>query len=71
MVSAEADNRPPEETERPIDEKLQEWSKFGIAIHHAGLELSDRHLVEAWFKAGRLKMLISTSVSRQNLIIED
>jgi replicative superfamily II helicase len=44
------------------DDSLHKWSQNGIAIHHAGLESGDRHLIEDWFRKGRLRMLVSTSV---------
>jgi replicative superfamily II helicase len=35
----------------------------GIAVHHAGLDMEDRRKIEQWYKDGRLKVLVCTSVS--------
>jgi len=51
------------DVQRLEDEMLHKWSQHGIAVHHAGLEIGDRHLIEDWFRTGRLRMLVSTSVS--------
>ena len=45
------------------DAKLAEYAKFGVAFHHAGLDTADRHTVEDMFIAGRLMLIVSTSVS--------
>ena len=44
------------------DKNIQGWSRNGIAVHHAGLEAQDRLMVEGWFRNGRLKMIVCTSV---------
>ncbi|KAK8864653.1 hypothetical protein IAR55_001903 [Kwoniella newhampshirensis] len=44
-----------------MDSKIAELSTYGIAVHHAGLELSDRRKIEDAFRAGRLHMIVSTS----------
>ncbi|HKL30161.1 MAG TPA: helicase-related protein, partial [Natrialbaceae archaeon] len=33
----------------------------GVGFHHAGLSKSDKDRVEAWFKAGKIQLLFSTS----------
>ncbi|KAK3731251.1 hypothetical protein RRG08_025794 [Elysia crispata] len=43
------------------EHKLSELLHRGIGIHHAGLDIQDRHTVEDLFKASQLPVLISTS----------
>lgn len=43
------------------DAKLQETTRFGIAYHHAGLDLDDRKLIERGFLEGKIMILASTS----------
>lgn len=43
------------------DKVLQEVTRFGIAFHHAGLNASDRKLIEAAFIDGRIMILCCTS----------
>ena len=57
-------SRSQDDGNRLSDETLDKWSRHGIAVHHAGLDTSDRHLIEEWFRKGRLRMLVSTSVCR-------
>ncbi len=40
---------------------LQDAVLSGIGFHHAGLSKADKDQVEAWFKAGTIKLLFSTS----------
>lgn len=43
------------------DKTLEEVTRFGIAFHHAGLNASDRRLIEAAFLDGRIMILCCTS----------
>eukprot|EP00118_Oscarella_pearsei_P009730 m.56772 g.56772 ORF g.56772 m.56772 type:complete len:531 (+) comp34651_c0_seq4:65-1657(+) len=43
------------------DSKLKETVRKGVAYHHAGLELTDRRLVEELFIQGELPVLVATS----------
>ncbi|XP_076434593.1 putative ATP-dependent DNA helicase HFM1, partial [Babylonia areolata] len=43
------------------EKKLSELLLNGVGIHHAGLEVQDRKLVEELFRAGKLAVLIATS----------
>lgn len=57
------------------DSKIEEMATRGIAVHHAGLELSDRKAIEEAYKKGKLMLLCSTSVrlalsSRYMLILQ-
>ena len=45
-----------------IDVKLREYAKYGVAFHHAGLDINDRRAVEQMFIDGGLKLIVSTSV---------
>ncbi|EOA28486.1 hypothetical protein CARUB_v10024696mg [Capsella rubella] len=40
---------------------LKELMPYGFAIHHAGLTLGDRHIVEKQFRLGNLQVLVSTA----------
>jgi len=35
--------------------------KFGIGIHHAGMQRTDRELVEEMFADGNIQVLVSTA----------
>ncbi|XP_060058042.1 probable ATP-dependent DNA helicase HFM1 isoform X2 [Erinaceus europaeus] len=43
------------------DSKLRDIFIYGVAYHHAGMELSDRKVVEGAFTAGDLPVLFTTS----------
>ncbi|KAK4689572.1 hypothetical protein P7C73_g538, partial [Tremellales sp. Uapishka_1] len=43
------------------DPKLAELAQYGIAVHHAGLEFSDRKLIEEGFKDGNIELICCTS----------
>jgi hypothetical protein len=45
------------------DPKMAALSEFGIAVHHAGLELGDRKVIEEAFLTGKIYMIVCTSVS--------
>lgn len=40
---------------------LKTFLEHGIGIHHAGMTRKDRQLVEAFFEAGHIKVLVSTA----------
>ncbi|KAK1442902.1 hypothetical protein BgAZ_304200 [Babesia gibsoni] len=42
-------------------EKLESLAEYCISLHHAGMLRKDRDLVEAMFKEGLIKVLVSTS----------
>ena len=44
-----------------IDKDLKETVPFGVAHHHAGLEISDRSMVEKLFLAGHISVICATS----------
>ena len=44
-----------------VDGALRDTIVFGIGIHHAGLETSDRETVEELFVSGRIQVLVCTS----------
>ena len=50
-----------ETRDRIEDETLRQCIIDGVAFHHAGLSRNDRDLVEAWFAAGRIDLLFSTT----------
>ncbi|XP_031410613.1 probable ATP-dependent DNA helicase HFM1 isoform X3 [Meleagris gallopavo] len=43
------------------DSKLRDLLMYGVAYHHAGMELSDRKIIEGVFTAGDLPVLFTTS----------
>ncbi|NXK83523.1 HFM1 helicase, partial [Amazona guildingii] len=43
------------------DSKLRDLLLYGVAYHHAGMELSDRKIIEGAFTAGDLPVLFTTS----------
>ncbi|XP_034469557.1 probable ATP-dependent DNA helicase HFM1 isoform X1 [Hippoglossus hippoglossus] len=43
-----------------LDSKLRELVMFGVGFHHAGVELSDRKLIEEAFTLGDLPVLFTT-----------
>ncbi|XP_078502404.1 putative ATP-dependent DNA helicase HFM1 isoform X8 [Lissotriton helveticus] len=43
------------------DSKLRELILFGVGYHHAGVDLSDRKIIEGTFTAGDLPVLFTTS----------
>ncbi|KAL8568763.1 hypothetical protein ACOMHN_054550 [Nucella lapillus] len=43
------------------EKKLSELLMNGVGIHHAGLEVQDRKLMEELFRSGKLAVLIATS----------
>lgn len=45
-------------------DSILELATHGIGIHHAGLGIEDRKLVEDLFLGGIIRVLIATSVSR-------
>lgn len=47
--------------DKPVLLSLRECLAQGIAFHHAGLEASERKLVEQEFAAGRIRILCATS----------
>jgi len=50
-----------QEAERLENDTLRQSVLDGVGFHHAGLSKSDKDLVEAWFREGRLGILFSTS----------
>eukprot|EP00768_Dysnectes_brevis_P004185 gnl/Dysnectes_brevis/2987_a3680_779.p1 GENE.gnl/Dysnectes_brevis/2987_a3680_779~~gnl/Dysnectes_brevis/2987_a3680_779.p1 ORF type:complete len:2302 (-),score=441.14 gnl/Dysnectes_brevis/2987_a3680_779:144-6620(-) len=45
----------------PSDEDCRFCLSRGVGIHHAGMPKTDRSLIEAMFRDGRLKVLVATS----------
>ncbi|KAM3915011.1 putative ATP-dependent DNA helicase HFM1 [Leptodactylus fuscus] len=43
------------------DAKLRELVLYGVGFHHAGMDVSDRKIIEATFTAGDLPVLFTTS----------
>ncbi|NWT82655.1 HFM1 helicase, partial [Lanius ludovicianus] len=43
------------------DSKLRDLLMYGVAYHHAGMEMSDRKIIEGAFTAGDLPVLFTTS----------
>ncbi|NWH15285.1 HFM1 helicase, partial [Grus americana] len=43
------------------DSKLRDLLMYGVAYHHAGMEISDRKIIEAAFTVGDLPVLFTTS----------
>jgi activating signal cointegrator complex subunit 3 len=43
------------------DESLKHTIQFGVGMHHAGLEESDRKLVEDLFSKKKIQILVTTS----------
>ncbi|NXA08912.1 HFM1 helicase, partial [Sapayoa aenigma] len=43
------------------DSKLRELLMYGVAYHHAGMEISDRKIIEGAFTVGDLPVLFTTS----------
>ncbi|NXH39315.1 HFM1 helicase, partial [Dicaeum eximium] len=43
------------------DSKLRELLTYGVAYHHAGMEISDRKIIEGAFTVGDLPVLFTTS----------
>ncbi|KAK2964852.1 putative U5 small nuclear ribonucleoprotein 200 kDa helicase [Blattamonas nauphoetae] len=50
-----------EESEKAFDPALKKLIKHGIGVHHAGLPLNDRQLVEGLFADFHLSVLVSTA----------
>lgn len=44
------------------DPDLRVLVSRGVAFHHAALSISDRQFIEFWFKAGKIKVICTTSV---------
>lgn len=44
-----------------MDEALRHTLTFGIGLHHAGLAVSDRQLVEDLYVSGKIQVLVATS----------
>ncbi|KAK0640676.1 P-loop containing nucleoside triphosphate hydrolase protein, partial [Cercophora newfieldiana] len=44
-----------------INRELREMAKFGVAFHHAGLDVQDRNVVEQSFLKGQLSVICCTS----------
>ena len=49
------------ESENAKDKDLKELLRFGLAIHHAGMNRTDRNLVEELFAEGYIQVLVSTA----------
>ncbi|MGM0371918.1 MAG: DEAD/DEAH box helicase [Halobacteriota archaeon] len=49
------------ETQVLDNDTLRQSVLDGVAFHHAGLSKSDKDHVEAWFRAGKIDLLFSTS----------
>lgn len=49
------------ETEQLENTTLRQSVLDGVGFHHAGLSKNDRDLIEAWFRAGTIDLLFSTS----------
>jgi len=43
------------------DDTLRQSVLDGVGFHHAGLSRADKNRVEAWFRAGKIRILFSTS----------
>nr|XP_019009697.1 uncharacterized protein I206_05257 [Kwoniella pini CBS 10737]OCF48478.1 hypothetical protein I206_05257 [Kwoniella pini CBS 10737] len=43
------------------DNKIKEFTNQGIAVHHAGLDYSDRRDIEDGFISGKIHLIVSTS----------
>lgn len=52
---------PPSKRIAVISSELQELVRFGIAFHHAGLDVQDRRSIEENFLSGNLKVICCTS----------
>ncbi|EIE24813.1 Sec63-domain-containing protein [Coccomyxa subellipsoidea C-169] len=52
---------PEEELEQALDGNLRHTLQFGIGLHHAGLNETDRTVVENLFVAGKIQVLVATS----------
>jgi replicative superfamily II helicase len=50
-----------QETQALENDTLRQSVLDGVAFHHAGLSKNDRDLIEAWFRAGKIGLLFSTS----------
>jgi len=50
-----------EETQTLANDTLRQSVLDGVAFHHAGLSREDKNRIEAWFRAGRISLLFSTS----------
>ncbi|KAK3315846.1 putative HFM1/MER3 protein [Apodospora peruviana] len=69
MLAEYASGRPADGSLWPIPSKrlpvvsreLQEIVKFGVAFHHAGLDVQDRNVVEQYFLKGQLRVICCTS----------
>lgn len=51
------------------DSRIRDLTKYGIAVHHAGLDLHDRKMIEDGFKSGILMLLCSTSVRLETQVL--
>jgi replicative superfamily II helicase len=60
-VAARGDFEFHEETQRVENDTLRQSILDGVAFHHAGLSKSDKDVVEAWFREGKIRVLFSTS----------
>jgi replicative superfamily II helicase len=60
-VGARGDYDFHQETQVLENDTLRKSVLDGVAFHHAGLAKSDRDHIEAWFRAGQIGLLFSTS----------
>ncbi|XP_031470619.1 probable ATP-dependent DNA helicase HFM1 isoform X2 [Phasianus colchicus] len=61
LLSVEQKQRLQKSANSLKDSKLRDLLMYGVAYHHAGMELSDRKIIEGVFTAGDLPVLFTTS----------
>ncbi|XP_021260589.1 probable ATP-dependent DNA helicase HFM1 isoform X2 [Numida meleagris] len=61
LLSVEQKQRLQKSANSLKDSKLRDLLMYGVAYHHAGMEVSDRKIIEGAFTAGDLPVLFTTS----------
>ncbi|XP_040533774.1 probable ATP-dependent DNA helicase HFM1 isoform X6 [Gallus gallus] len=61
LLSVEQKQRLQKSANSLKDSKLRDLLMYGLAYHHAGMEVSDRKIIEGAFTAGDLPVLFTTS----------
>ncbi|KFP29804.1 putative ATP-dependent DNA helicase HFM1, partial [Colius striatus] len=61
LLSVEQKQRLQRSANSVKDSKLRDLLMYGVAYHHAGMEVSDRKIIEGAFTAGDLPVLFTTS----------